>query len=439
MQAIPANLENYRPEILEGQKALEKKRREFALSSPQNNKQQLQHTKNSPQEGLGRALQTVPDKNTGLEVPESLQKYKAEILAGLSAAGLRRIEYSKAWGYHRNQTIARLAGSNDTAGGPMEMVPAPIATCSDVITEKFVKFWPMMGISAWRQNKGGAWLAWTLAKYLDPSGRGAIREADLQSLARELGIHPKTWHRWMTNAKQCGFIRGLANGRILLAGYSSAARLLGCDYIGSRPTQIPIHELVGPCWRAHVWAAYEQTHLGRPISRLRQEALTGVPVSTQRAYDNAANVLRRSSISISTKSPDQLPGVIEFEGRPGAFELYDRRQHKLVIAWHLPDSRISGSAISLQRGRSRKINKALRHDDGSSILGRAPSCFANDVPAFRLFHKTMTQAKATERKLSRSDQTPPHEIYLLSPEGKKVDLWRPLPYDRFVSGLSVCA
>lgn len=365
-----------------------------------------------------------------LEIPDSLQKYRDEILAGVAAARLRNIELVNAWGYPARQPVI------DPLHFAEELSKVkPNETYSGRAADlRAVKIWPLVGISAGRHNEGGAWRAWTLAKSLDINGRGAIPLDDLQALASELRIHPKTWRRWLAGARRLTLIRDRSRGDgwVVLASQPWAAVILGCEYAGTRPASIAAGNLVGKGWHTYIWAAYEQTHQGRPISRAKQENITGVPISTQRWYDNQAGVNRKPNYALSDRPADELAGVSEFEGRPAPFKFYDKRQRRAVVAWRLPDSRTASAANSLQRGRSRKINKAIKQIsikriNGLSILGQAPSYAAGEMPTLRLFHRTDRQAKATERKLAHSDLQQPSEIYLHTHEGYKADFWRVLP------------
>lgn len=383
------------------------------------------------------------------EIPENLKQYTREILAGIAAAERRRIELSSAWGHPERRpagpgVFARLIDRPNAAGS--EGCPSPndslghlrVPTVDDgnPRTLQPVKLWPMMGISAARRGEGGAWRAYALAKSLDKSGTGAIHLAELESLAVELGIHPKTWRRSLAAARRLTLIHDRSNcpGLIALAGHAAAAVLLGCDYIGTRPASIRAGDLTGKGWRSHVWAAYEATHGGRQISRAKQEQLTGVPVRTQRAYDNQAGVDRRAHYAVSERPADELTGSSEFENHPGAFLFYDKKRRCNTLAWRLPDSRTTSAAVSLQRGRSKKIIKAVKRlqfqrPNDSSILGRVQSFEADNVRPLRIFHMTRPQLRATERKLARMDLQPAQELYLHRSYGKVSDLWHVVPLE----------
>jgi hypothetical protein len=377
-------------------------------------------------------------------IPENLKKYEAEILAGIAAAERRKTEFSTAWGYPTGRpagpaaftalekptgspTSAELFIDRQNIQGPGQDKAAGLQS---------VKFWPVIGIAAARRGYGGAWRAWTLAKNLDKIGLGAIPLVKLESLARELGIHPKTWRRWMAAARHLGLIRDTARGFIVLAGQAAAAVIFGCDNAGTRPASIAAGDLVGIGWQACIWAAYEQTHGGRLISRARQENLTGVPGRTQRYYDSQAGVDRRANYAITERPGDELAGMAEFEDRPGSFKFYDKKRRRLVCGYRLPDSRTASAAESLQRGRSKKIAKqikrlAYKRNDGLSILGQASSYDAGRVEFVRLFNWTGQQLRAENRKLARSDKQQPKELYLIKQVGRRSDLWQPVPLGGF--------
>ena len=155
-----------------------------------------------------------------------------------------------------------------------------------------------------------------------------------------------------------------------------------------------------------------------------------MPVRTQQSYDNQAGVERRSHYAISERGADEITGVAEFDHK-GAFKFYDKKHPHGVLAYRLPDSRTTNAAESLQRGRSRKISKALKRLNfqrlnGLSIMGQASSFDAGNGQAFRIFHRTRPQLRATERKLAHMDQQP-KELYLHKAAGKRSDFWHVIP------------
>jgi hypothetical protein len=290
---------------------------------------------------------------------------------------------------------------------------------------KPIKFWPLMAINANRRGMGGACRAYILAKSLDLTGLGSIVYSDLADLATQLKIQPKTWHRWVKRAYRLGLF--VDRSRMVLAGYKVAAEIFGCDSVGVRPASISIGHLVSDGWIAYIWSAYEQTFNQRPISRDKLNRLTGIPERTQRRWDRRAGVERRPNYNVSKHTADELPGVMEFTEHKGAFVFTDKSGKNPRTAWRLPDIRTATAADSLKRGRSRKINKAIAHDEtlsGLSLLGRASSY---DDPhaeySGRIFHDTTAQIKNTEKKLQEGNNHRPNEIYKLQKIGDRSNLW----------------
>ena len=399
-------------------------------------------------------------------IPENLAKYEPEILAGLAAAARRRGELGfqercnrpTCWGGHneggRNissfhsgrPVLISQALNQVTSSGPgdelqderrsqAEQNEKPEGINHQAADLPTVRFWPIMGINAARVNHGGAWKIYVLAKNLDLTGRGAIPLENLIKWVKALGVHPKTFNRWLGDALALGLIteRARHDGWVVLASNQAAAVTLGCNHAGGRPASITAAALVTHGWRAQVFAAYEETHGGRPISRAKQESLTGVPISTQRAYDNQAGVIRKRNIAISEEPVKCLEGAKEFENRAGPFPWRDKRRRYKVLAWWLPDNRTAPGAESLQRGRTKKINKAIKHlinqrDNSLFIQEQAQSYDGEGVlPFIRIFQPSAVSARSMERKIIKADIRGPGELYFPNREYRRGHLWNTYP------------
>lgn len=380
------------------------------------------------------------------ELPESLKKYKAEIEQGLQAAKRRAGEFAL-----MQETISRGRNASPVTAGyrrdgepcfsnpgqGKELPSIPPDPGQETLRQK-IKFWPIMGIMANKHNNGGAWRVYVLAKHLDMPGRGAIAEAELEVYMTKLRIAPRSWRRWIHQARAMGLLKEISKQDIpwyVLASHQAAAIAMGCDYIGTRPAMTDAASLFGPGWRSIVWAAYEQTHQGRPISRQTQENITGVPASTQRAYDNQAHVIRTADYCLTGLSPDHLAGEQEINGRPGAFIWKYRKHGKTYeqVAYRLPDSRQANHvADAINRGRSKKINKAIRQQADRLFImqqARSSSCMS-EGPYLRIFNKSATEARAQLRKAIKADISQdqgPQEIYLRHRSIKRADLWQAIP------------
>ena len=185
--------------------------------------------------------------------------------------------------------------------------------------------------------------------------------------------------------------------------------ILGCDHIG-KPAKISTSGLCGMGWRAHVWAGYLATLGNRPVSQAVKCLLTGVDPRTQRNYQAALPGTARKNYAKTHIKPGNVEGDREVNGRV-LFSKYGQ------VFQRLPDQRIVPSEIAepCKRGRSRKAQAFI---NSSSLLGRA----SEFTP--RLFNSSNKQAKATIRTLSRSNQTPPTEIFELIYAGNHANLYQ---------------
>jgi hypothetical protein len=127
---------------------------------------------------------------------------------------------------------------------------------------------------------GGDWRLYVLAKALDRQGLGMIPRDDLRAYALALGVHVRTFQRWMTEARNHGlFIDVQARGgewMLLLPNPGAAAYGMGCE-VGRRKVRIKADLLIGKGWKAHVWAGVEATSRlpgGRQMARERLQALS---------------------------------------------------------------------------------------------------------------------------------------------------------------------
>lgn len=381
------------------------------------------------------------------EIPEHLRKYQAEIEQGLATASRRAAEFafndrsgqsrprpyqvvkepSPENGANRRKAAACI-GEAGQGGEAVRGEAAPQTGQTE-----YIRCWPLQGMAAARSNLGGAWRLYMLAKHLDQSGRGAIDGEALTRAARAQGIAPRTLARWQAQAEKAGLIKPITKtgGKwYLLASHQDACIATGCHQVG-RLTQIRLRDLFREGWRATLWAAYEQTHQGRPITRAKQESLTGVPISTQRALDNQARVTRQSNYCLTGLSPDHIPGLKDI-GRPGVFVWQYRKHGKTITqaAYRLPDSRRADHlAESMGKGRAKKVNKAINQRlNVSSIIGRDQSsdCMAEGGVYLRLFNRTGSQTRSTLRKASKADYNQ-GEIYQDIRTVKKADLWQAHP------------
>jgi hypothetical protein len=272
---------------------------------------------------------------------------------------------------------------------------------------EFVNFNPLVGLKSFRTSgAGGAWRLFVLAKNLAGVFDHIERET-LRLCARSLGIHEKTFNRWLDVARNLDFVqdRQRVSGEwmLILTSYNKAAKSLGCVRTG-RTVQLPINIFFGKVWRAHVFASWQSafTNNGeRLVSQKKQCEITGISEQTQRKFNKEAGVQSKRNFAISNIHANGYSAVLEFGNRAGLFEYWNKETHQKYLGWRIPNSRYF----------------PLFGVDGSHKTRRTMS----------LFNRTAEQYAASEKALRKSDPKFP-EMYLFDRTSRNGnDLWIHLP------------
>jgi hypothetical protein len=146
-----------------------------------------------------------------------------------------------------------------------------------------VSFYDRMGVHAARKNSrvSHGWHAWVLGKRLDIEGSGRVRRDDLRVFANSIGVHPRTWERWINEARNNNLLMDIqkSDGEwwFILPSPARAAKSMGCAHVGSRKVVMSAAALIGEGWRARVFSAWED---GKQISREQIQKHLDIPVST---------------------------------------------------------------------------------------------------------------------------------------------------------------
>lgn len=278
-----------------------------------------------------------------------------------------------------------------------------------------VSIYPMMGIQAARRasGMGGGWRLSVLAKALDTCGLGMIRRDDLRNYVLFLGVNPRTWERWITEARNHDMVKDIQKGAdwwLILPSAGRVALAMGMDDIGNRKATMSASALIGNGWKARVYSAWGDR---KQISRERIQKTLNISVSSQRYRDVQAGTKRERNYAKSAMRSDHFSGVVEYGKYKAPFVMRDG-----FIAWRLPDTRFSVHAERAGKGRARKANKLIKmhHLNGLSHMRQALS----DVGAsyyVRLFNLTEAQRKATEKKIAKHDKRI-NELYQRAHEAK---------------------
>jgi hypothetical protein len=339
--------------------------------------------------------------------PDLLQRYP-ELVKGLTA-------YNQARDAARFNGILRDGPQRITQVLP-EIKPAPILSTyipkpiQPKLQHDFerVKIWPELGLAAILHRHAGAWRAWSFARDLDHVGVGHIGRRELWQYLTQLGVGERQRRRWVGDAVRIGLFRVYREQYDLLS-LEKAGLILGCDHIG-KPARITSSGLCGAGWRAYVWAGYLATLGNRPVSQAIKAELTGIDPRTQRNYQADVPGEARKNYSKTEIKPGDMEGDREVNQRV----LFENGGQ---VFQRLPDIRIVPAFVAecCQRGRSKKAQKLL---NSSSLEGRG----SEYTP--RLFCSSSKQLKATIRKISRSDRTPPNEVFRLVWPGKNANLYQ---------------
>lgn len=289
-----------------------------------------------------------------------------------------------------------------------------------------VSLYDVMAIQAARRasHVGGGYRLYVLAKALDVQGRGSVSRNQLRKYALSLGVSPRQWQRWIIEARNFDLVTDVqrAGGKwdLILPSAGAAMFAMGGDSVGARKVTMKAADLIGPGWKARIWAGHEVTYNGKPISRERMQKIVNVPVSTQRYRDAQARVTRRQNHARLKARADSLPMYQDYGRHKG---LYSRRDGH--IGSRKPDSRFSDIAFRGGRGRARKANATLHRMqrlDGLSLMRQAlsedvtPELDATNGQSvyIRQFNFTPKQRKATEKRIVKLDLLDPPSLYQFS-------------------------
>lgn len=192
-----------------------------------------------------------------------------------------------------------------------------------------VVFYAELGIEAARRRSlvGGGWRLWQLGKALDRAGTGRVKRDDLRAFVLSLGVNPRSFDRWIINARNNDFISDVqsATGEwiVILHNAGIVGAAMDSDKL-SRRVSIPAAALIGKGWKARIFAAYETIYNGQPITRGRMQIICNVSRSTQKYREAQANVKVIRNIAQLEESADKLPMIREYARNPFAFYLDGR-------------------------------------------------------------------------------------------------------------------
>lgn len=285
-----------------------------------------------------------------------------------------------------------------------------------------VKVYPTIGLAAKRKHSG-AWRAWVFASNLD-GGEGRVDVSELRDELAAQGVHPETARRWINSAVAIGLF-SRAGKRLYKLGVVKVAYLFGVENIG-RPVYLDASKLIGKGWRSYLWAAYNASLNGRPMSQRTKKHLVGVSTRSQRRYQSRVGGVRRNYCK-SELSSKFLEVVRQLH--PGAFNW------RGVCAWQLPDIRTVDPSIAqlARRGSQRKYQSRLTCLFGQ--LGKK----SIDGKRVRLFHAgeavnvqgARDAAKRTAQRAGRERMDVQEVYHLVDTRRRGRNVWGCVAVDEF--------
>lgn len=270
-----------------------------------------------------------------------------------------------------------------------------------------IRHYPTLGIAALEHEQAAAYRVWLMGRYLDGMGSGRL---DIQQV-RDVFAAPGS------RLRLCGWRRlrqilGQGHGRfwqwdkqsgcLWLFGAARVAANLDVTRLAGQPVALPIAAITAGIgdFKAHLYAAW---HSGRrtdnPITRQKQEELTGIPERTQRHYGRVAQVGVRRNLAIGdTYTKEAAEKTAWRRGQVFTFTDYQGQQGRVgtrYVAWQMPNS-YTGPHSGAASGRQRKINRELKDLVDKEAQGnssqRVRRCYyANGGEAGRAYNRQPDQ------------------------------------------------
>ena len=237
-----------------------------------------------------------------------------------------------------------------------------------------------------------AYKLWFLAKRFDQPGCGFIPAKAFRQHLKNLGIPRQTITRWLGQAEALGLI--VLEGKVYrLCSWQTGAQRAGCERL-ARPVYVPISVFLRRGWLSHCWAGYLLRFKGL-VSRETLYKLSGVPLRTQQAYENQAQVINQFNYASYGSVEDNPELAIRLYGQDGHYtrEGQLRRQ--------LPNSRIISGVSLANKGRLKQVNGALCvKEDSSPNFAHTQRCYSH----------TPQQTKRAVRRDRKKDIHPRERI-----------------------------
>lgn len=300
-----------------------------------------------------------------------------------------------------------------------------------------LSLWPAIGLAAKNNHRLTAWRAWELARHYDRAGSGVVEHADLlRFYTLNLNLSLSTGRNYIQCAVNAGFFMPLTrrNGSkwYLLRGAVGVALSLGLSSVETKRVSVPVKDLTGKGWRKVLWTAKIAACQERPISRAKLEELTHIPAKSQRSYESKTGVTTTPIYIHDENTPVSSLNYLRYDHpdypKPHAFPRYDANLNRAIIVYRAPDKRHAPASYSQSRGRSKKVNHALKL---LSFSGQERHTRVSLTPV-KLFHhkdKSLRQAqkRLVKQQIPDSGKDSVQTLYIEKPGGRGCLQYNPYP------------
>lgn len=266
----------------------------------------------------------------------------------------------------------------------LETLPEPV---------DYVRAYPALLAGAMRAGRVPEARVYLLLRALDPSGRGVV-DVDRVRLYYSHKHSPYRVMGWRRLRQLLAAGDGLFwqrddRDRLWVKSPAHIAAGLDVDRLTGLPVALPVVSLLESLGETRA-AFYSAWHAGRgeaagPISRAAIRAAIGAAESTQRTYDHVVDVHRQKNVVILGDATRENIERHAWVRGAAIFQLRDHmgkhgRPGWVYLAANLPATYTS-TLDALPRGRTRKVNTALRNLVNT---GRGKECNADDLT--RVYH-----------------------------------------------------
>lgn len=241
-----------------------------------------------------------------------------------------------------------------------------------------VSVYPSIGVLTIKSKGKGqpkehwAFMLWSVARELDPTGSGWIKQETLKKTCLEF-LSPSIYKAAIKTAVESTFITPVIHKDNPTPSYHitsvvKVALRYGLSHVGHYRILIPVARLKkASSWKASLWSAYHASRGPRssPISRQTLTTLTGIPSRTQRYYERKTRVKARTNYLITgdNKLPKEMGAIVrDNRERGGYFSAGGNLIEQLPNSYSSPLKRRSNKPDC--RKTNRRLKVLLKRRDG---------------------------------------------------------------------------